>query len=122
MKALSKRIYEKLRDILPDGVSIYPGVAKTDARYPFVVFSDADYTSEGTKDGIHTDNVNVDIVVLSDSYDATDGISDCIRSGFTGLRDGYVLSCTRTGGSSDYTDAFIRTINYVIRTNGNEFT
>lgn len=111
MISVNQKIYGLLANILGNKAKVYPGIAKVDAKLPYVVYADNSYASESTKDGDAGDSVYYTMTVVSESFDEADSLSDMIREGLGG-----VSWIKRTGGEYVYSDKHERTINYTVST------
>lgn len=117
MKRLNERIYDKLKQAVGK-IAIYPGIGKNEAKYPYIVYNDDSYNTEYTKDGPTNEYYSYEISIYSDSFDEADELSDKIRQGLKGVRNEFIRSCRRTGGSAIYGDCFVRTLTYQIEVDG----
>lgn len=88
------------------GERVFPLVIPEGTEYPFIVFEDSCEMTEGTKDGNAGDRVNVDVLVLSKSYQESVVLADGVRKaldGKTGDFDGFsVGDCVCEGWDKDY--------------------
>lgn len=57
----------------------YPLVADNNAKYPFIVYRRQNLQSSRTKDGICEDVVTVEIIVVSNTYEASIDIAQQVR-------------------------------------------
>lgn len=77
---IGKYIYSRLTDSSYGlCVKVYPLVADNDAKYPFVVYRRMNLMSDSTKDGIHQDTVQVEIIVVADKYSVSIDLAQKIR-------------------------------------------
>jgi hypothetical protein len=120
METVNKEIYKKLTSLVDKNMEVYPGFARTDARYPYIVYNDDSFDTNASKLGIFSDTVRVSITICSESFDQTDRISDSVRAGFGNFGNKQIKSCARKSGSAEcYVGqgeklVFQRTLNYEI--------
>ncbi|KAA6335893.1 hypothetical protein EZS27_015920 [termite gut metagenome] len=101
MTILNKEIYKKLISLVDKNVVVYPGFARAEPRFPFIVYNDDSSEANATKLGIFSDTVSVSIVICSESFDRTDEITDKVRAGFMNFGHKQIKSCMRKRGSAE---------------------
>lgn len=63
---IGKAIYEEIKDIAP----VYPIIAESGTKYPFIVYRRVSFEYRDTKDYYNfIERVNVEINVIADKYD-----------------------------------------------------
>lgn len=117
---LNGLIADKLTDILPKRVFVYPGIATENAKYPFVVYNDDSCEIYRNKLGIYEYLFNYTITIASESFDESDELADSIRDGFGNLSRSCSVSCLEANEMSGYEGvgtekvAFVRRLQYEI--------
>lgn len=75
---LGKYIYSTLSEKLD--CKIYPLIADNDAKYPFVIYRRTNLVSNGCKDGVIEDSVDIEITIVSDTYHSSIELAKTIRN------------------------------------------
>lgn len=92
---ITKKIYQvlSLDDNLVNivGQNIYPLIAESDTAYPFIVFKRMNIIPNYTKDWLTWEDVDVEIVCVSDKYFQAVEMASEVRDLFEGLKgDGII--------------------------------
>ena len=124
---LGKLIYKLLSndDWLSQRVTpkkISPLVAKAETTYPFIVYSRTSLRVDYCKDGVLENNVEFQVVAVSDNYVESLEVSNRVRGVLELLRykdEGIIISeCKLSSVSEEYMeDAFIQRLTFVIKSN-----
>jgi hypothetical protein len=101
MKILNEEIYKKLTSLVDKNTVVYPGLARTEARHPFIVYNDDSFDTNATKFGPFSDTVRVSVTICSESFDKTDEIADVVRAGFMNFGHKQINSCKRITGKAE---------------------
>lgn len=92
---ISKKIYsilsgdDRLKELVDD--KIYPLIAESDTKYPFVVFKRSQINPEYTKDWLTTEQVILDIVCASSKYFEVVDVASAVRTALEGYKDDDLL-------------------------------
>ena len=105
--------------------NIYPLNAKQSSKFPFAVMKRGDITPHYSKDGHHQYDVDVDIVVVDDTYIGSVNAAEAVRKAlelrsFTDSKTGETIISRITLDSADETminDAFVQSIRFKLEMN-----
>lgn len=101
---------------------IYPLIADVDTTFPFIVYKRTGITPATSKDRfIYDEDVYVEVVVASDSYQESIEIADLVKSALQFKKGLYnditVKDILLTDADEDYTqDTFIQILTFNIKT------
>lgn len=65
---------------------VYPLIAPLNTNFPYIVFKRTS-TPYNSKDNIYQDNVNIEIITVSDNYDKSVALAELIRNELEGKRN-----------------------------------
>lgn len=101
---------------------VYPLIAPLNTNFPYIVFQRTS-TPYGTKDNIYQDNVNIEIIAVSDNYDKSVELAELIRNELEGKRnitveDFRIASIKLVDTSESYSnDAYLQSLTFNFRIN-----
>lgn len=103
---------------ITDGSKIWPIVANTNTKYPYIVYQRTSLFPEYTKDGVMYNKVSVELKIVTDNYIKSLDIANIVRQIFEKkqyISDEFnVKNCEIEDVSEDYIeDAYVQTINFV---------
>lgn len=102
------------------GDQIFPLIANSDTKFPFIVFSRTGIVPEYTKDGLTEDEVRISIIAVSDKYLQCLEIANLIRNTLELKRfrdnDVYINSIRLESVSESYQEnSFLQILNFIIK-------
>lgn len=77
---IGKYIYSTLNGSSSIDCKVYPLIADNDAKFPFIIYKRINLQSNGCKDGLIEDDVEVEITVVSDKYSTSIELASNVRS------------------------------------------
>lgn len=101
---------------------VYPLVASLNTTFPYIVFQRTS-TPYGTKDNIYQDNVNIEIIAVSDNYDKSVELAELIRNELEEKRnitveEFRIASIKLIDSSESYSnDAYLQSLTFNFRIN-----
>lgn len=101
---------------------VYPLVASLNTTFPYIVFQRTS-TAYSTKDNIYQDNVNIEIIAVSDNYDKSVALAELIRNELEGKRnitvEGFRIASIKLIDSSESysNDAYLQSLTFNFRIN-----
>lgn len=101
---------------------VYPLIASLNTTFPYIVFqrTSTPYTN---KDNVYQDNVNIEIIAVSDNYDKSVELAELIRNELEGKRnitieDFRITSIKLVDTSESYSnDAYLQSLTFNFRIN-----
>ena len=105
------------------GERIFPIVADIETRFPFIIYKRINIDTTTSKDRYtHSESVDIEIIIASESYNKSIGLAEIVRSVLEGKKleyEGFKVQDIRlTGASEDYTDdTFIQNLTFNIQLN-----
>lgn len=101
---------------------VYPLIAPLNTSFPYIVFQRTS-TPYGTKDNVYQDNVNIEIIAVSDNYDKSVELAELIRNELEGKRnitvEEFRISTIKLIDSSESysNDAYLQSLTFNFRIN-----
>lgn len=101
---------------------VYPLIAPLNTNFPYIVFQRTS-TPYNTKDNIYQDNVNIEIITVSDNYDKSVALAELIRNELEGKRnitveEFRIASIKLIDTSESYSnDAYLQSLTFNFRIN-----
>lgn len=77
---IGKYIYSTLNGSDAITCKVYPLIADNDAKYPFIIYKRINLQSNGCKDGLIEDLVDIEITVVADKYSTSVELATQIRN------------------------------------------
>lgn len=77
---IGKYIYSTLDGSESINCKVYPLIADNDAKYPFIIYKRVNLQSNGCKDGLIEDEVDMEITVVADKYSTSVELATIIRN------------------------------------------
>lgn len=127
MERVNSELYRLLKQWLPSGVKVYPGIAEEDAKFPYVVYNQESFETKRTKDGIYGISFQYVVDVWCETFNESDKYATQIVLGSSRL--GRILleepsGCLRlvlAEGSADYSDGgFLQRLSFSIQYEGDD--
>lgn len=115
MERVNQAVYKRLRELLPERVAIYPGVADEDAKFPYCVYNADSFSTETSKDGIEGYQFSYSVQLWAITFDECDNLATVAGEGMNG-RIGAGIDAVLSGGSSGYEGAFLQVLNFNVET------
>lgn len=119
-KYIAKKILEneEIKTLgIKDSSKVWPIVANTNTKYPYIVYQRTGLMPEYTKDGVLYNSVSVEIKIVSDNYIKSLDIANIVRQIFEkkiSKDDFNVKNCEIDSVQEDYIDdAYVQTINFI---------
>lgn len=101
---------------------VYPLIASLNTTFPYIVFQRTS-TPYNTKDNLYQDNVNIEIIAVSDNYDKSVALAELIRNELEGKRnitiEEFRISAIKLIDSSESysNDAYLQSLTFNFRIN-----
>lgn len=101
---------------------VYPLIASLNTTFPYIVFQRTS-TPLNTKDNVYQDNVNIEIIAVSDNYDKSVELAELIRNELEGKRnitvEGFRITSIKLIDSSESysNDAYLQSLTFNFRIN-----
>lgn len=101
---------------------VYPLIASLNTTFPYIVFQRTS-TPFNTKDNVYQDNVNIEIIAVSDNYDKSVELAELIRNELEGKRnitieEFRIASIKLIDTSESYSnDAYLQSLTFNFRIN-----
>lgn len=101
---------------------VYPLIASLNTTFPYIVFQRTS-TPYNSKDNIYQDNVNIEIIAVSDNYDKSVELAELIRNELEGKRnitvEGFRIASIKLIDSSESysNDAYLQSLTFNFRIN-----
>lgn len=101
---------------------VYPLIAPLNTNFPYIVFQRTS-TPYSTKDNVYQDNLNVEIIAVSDNYDKSVELAEIIRNELEGKRnitieDFKISSIKLVDSNEQYAnDAYLQSLTFNFRIN-----
>lgn len=120
-KAINKLLsIDSIKSVVSN--KVYPLIAPLNTTFPYIVFQRTS-TPYGTKDNIYQDNVNIEIIAVSDNYDKSVELAELIRNELEGKRninieEFRIASIKLIDSSESYSnDAYLQSLTFNFRIN-----
>lgn len=115
MQRVNEALFDRLRRLLPEGVSVYPCVAEEDAAYPYCVYNAGSFTSGRTKQGVWRYVFSYKVDIWGRSFNEVDTLAGLLMEQL----DGEIaerMEITLAGGTADYADGgYVQSLDYELR-------
>lgn len=101
---------------------VYPLIAPLNTNFPYIVFQRTS-TPYNSKDNVYQDNVNIEIIAVSDNYDKSVALAELIRNELEGKRnitveEFRISSIKLIDSSESYSnDAYLQSLTFNFRIN-----
>lgn len=101
---------------------VYPLIASLNTSFPYIVFQRTS-TPFSNKDNVYQDNVNIEIIAVSDNYDKSVELAELIRNELEGKRnitveEFRIASIKLVDTSESYSnDAYLQSLTFNFRIN-----
>lgn len=115
MQRVNQAVYKRLRELLPEQVAIYPGIADEETQFPYCVYNSDSFSTDMSKDGIEGYQFSYTIQLWATTFDECDNLATIVGEGMNG-RIGAEIDAVLSGGSSGYEGAFLQVLNFNIDT------
>ena len=117
---ITKKIYQALS--LDDnivkivGQNIFPLIAESNTEYPFIVYKRMSINPTYTKDWLTYEDVDVEIVCVSDKYFQAVELASEVRDLFEGIKGDGILQTKLSYVNEDFiSDAYIQRLGFSFR-------
>lgn len=120
-KAINKLLsVDSIKSVVSN--KVYPLVASLNTTFPYIVFQRTS-TPYNTKDNVYQDNVNIEIIAVSDNYDKSVELAELIRNELEGKRnitveEFRITSIKLIDSSESYSnDAYLQSLTFNFKIN-----
>ena len=112
MQRVNQAIYQKLRQILPEQVKIYPVIADEDAKLPLCVYNGVSFNTDTSKDGIEEYQFSYTVQLWTVTFDECDELATIVTEKMNGII-GEKIEAILSSGSSGYDNgAFFQELSF----------